>query len=100
MQRLCDKVSSQSPTRQKRLPSRPRRIADPHVRGRDLVEWIEHASEGSIPQIANPLSASGFADTHRRGAPSLGADNDAILADLSSSKEERARLCEFHVIGP
>ena len=74
-------------------------LQDPHVRDRNLVEWIEHPVEGRIPQIANPLSRSGLADTKRRGAPDLGGDNDAILGSLGYSESERAALRDKNVVG-
>jgi crotonobetainyl-CoA:carnitine CoA-transferase CaiB-like acyl-CoA transferase len=74
-------------------------LQDPHVRDRKLVEWIEHPVEGRIPQIANPLTASGLADTMRRGAPALGADNHSILQSLGYSEAESERLHRNNVVG-
>ena len=74
-------------------------LKDPHVRERNLIEWIDHPVEGRIPQIANPLGMSGLVNTARHYAPSLGADNEAILADLGYTEIERARLRRTGVIG-
>ncbi len=74
-------------------------LQDPHVRDRNLIEWIEHPTEGRIPQIANPLAVSGLADTMRRGAPALGADNDAILDSLGYSEAERGQLRRNYIVG-
>jgi crotonobetainyl-CoA:carnitine CoA-transferase CaiB-like acyl-CoA transferase len=74
-------------------------LQDPHVRDRNLVEWIDHPVEGRIPQIANPLQASGLADTMRRGAPALGADNDSILESLGYGQAERDQLHRNNVVG-
>jgi crotonobetainyl-CoA:carnitine CoA-transferase CaiB-like acyl-CoA transferase len=74
-------------------------LVDPHVRDRELIEWIEHPVEGRIPQIANPLARSGIANTTRSGAPALGGDNDAILASLGFSQDERERMRLNKIIG-
>jgi crotonobetainyl-CoA:carnitine CoA-transferase CaiB-like acyl-CoA transferase len=74
-------------------------LQDPHVRDRKLIEWIEHPTEGRIPQIANPLAVSGLANTMRRGAPALGADNDAILDSLGYSEAERGQLRRNYIVG-
>lgn len=74
-------------------------LQDPHVRDRNLIEWIDHPVEGRIPQIANPLQASGLADTMRRGAPALGADNDSILESLGYGQAERDQLHRNNVVG-
>jgi CoA:oxalate CoA-transferase len=74
-------------------------LQDTHVRDRKLIEWIDHPLEGRIPQIANPLAASGLTDTQRRGAPALGADNDTILAELGFGVAERARLRSDNIVG-
>jgi len=74
-------------------------LQDAHVRDRKLIEWIDHPLEGRIPQIANPLAASGLADTQRRAAPALGADNDAILAEFGFGDAERANLRSDKVVG-
>jgi CoA:oxalate CoA-transferase len=73
-------------------------LQDPHVRDRKLIEWTNHPAEGRIPQIANPLSVSGLTDTLRRGAPALGADNDAILAELGFGEADRARLRSDNIV--
>ncbi len=74
-------------------------LQDAHVRDRKLVEWIDHPVEGRIPQIANPLAASGLTVTQHRGAPALGADNDAILTEIGFSEAELARLRSDKIVG-
>jgi crotonobetainyl-CoA:carnitine CoA-transferase CaiB-like acyl-CoA transferase len=74
-------------------------LQDPHVRDRGLIEWIEHPIEGHIPQIANPLASSGLVDAKRRGAPALGADNEAILESLGYSEAERTQLRRNNIVG-
>ena len=74
-------------------------LQNPHVRDRKLIEWIDHPIEGRIPQIANPLATSGLVDANRRGAPALGADNDAILESLGYSEAERTQLRRNTIVG-
>ncbi len=71
---------------------------DPHIAARAMIEWINHPIEGRIPQIANPLARSGLADTKRSAAPRLGADTDAVLAELGFTKEQRAALLHAGVV--
>ena len=74
-------------------------LIDPHVSARGLIEWIDHPTEGRIPQISNPLATSGLTATRRRGAPRLGGDSDTILTALGYSQEECAALRRESVIG-
>ncbi len=73
-------------------------LAGEHVAARGLVEWIEHPREGRIPQLGNPLAASGLTDTRRRPAPALGADRDDILRELGYDDEQRAGLVRTGVV--
>lgn len=57
-------------------------LADPIVRERGMLEEIEHPLDGRIPQLGNPLSSAGLAQTRRSAAPELGADNDEVLSKL------------------
>ena len=43
-----------------------------HVAARNLIEWIPHPVEGSIPVLANPLASSGLTSGPRGPAPTLG----------------------------
>jgi CoA:oxalate CoA-transferase len=72
-------------------------VTSPYAEERGLLEIIDHPTEGSIPQPANPLSASGLANTKRRCAPALGADTEAVLAELGYAADARAEL--IHAIG-
>lgn len=58
--------------------------ACPHTAARGLVQWIDHPSEGRIPVLANPLARSGLTRAERRPAPDIGADNEAVLAELTA----------------
>ncbi len=69
-----------------------------HVADRGLISHIEHPSEGTIPCIANPLAKSGLAVTAGRPAPPLGADTDAVLAELGFAAAQRSALYESGVV--
>jgi CoA:oxalate CoA-transferase len=73
-------------------------MRDEHVVARKLIEWVDHPAEGRIPQLSNPLAMSGLADTRGLPAPSLGADSEAILADLGFTKDERVQMRRAGVI--
>ena len=59
-----------------------------HAKARNLIEWIDHPAEGRIPVFANPLAPSGLT-LPRRPAPALGADRDAIIAELNEPNPSR-----------
>jgi CoA:oxalate CoA-transferase len=67
-----------------------------NVAGRGLIEYVEHPTDGRIPQIVNPLAASGLAVKCRAAAPEVGDATDAVLAGLGFDPETIAR---FHKDG-
>ena len=67
-------------------------VVSPLVRERELLEHVEHPTEGRIPQPVNPLSRAGLADTRRRHAPPLGADTDGVLESLGYDMEQRKTI--------
>ncbi|MBI4083058.1 MAG: CoA transferase [Candidatus Lambdaproteobacteria bacterium] len=74
-------------------------LRDPLVAARGMVEYIDHPREGRIPQLGNPLSRGGLADSRRAPAPELGAHTDDVLAELGYSRAERQQLAELGVTG-
>lgn len=74
-------------------------LVSPQAVARGMVEFVDHPVEGRVAQLANPLARAGLADTKRRHAPALGADTDAVLAELGYSDDERNRLMEQGVLG-
>lgn len=63
-----------------------------NVAGRGLIEYVEHPTDGKIPQIVNPLAASGLAVKCRAAAPEVGDATDAVLSGLGFDPETIARF--------
>ncbi|GAB4205153.1 MAG: CaiB/BaiF CoA-transferase family protein [Tibeticola sp.] len=73
--------------------------ADPHYRARGMIERITLADGSAleVPGIVPKLSRTPGA--HRRNAPSLGADTDAVLREVGLSDEQIAALRARGVVG-
>ncbi|MHA1114234.1 MAG: CaiB/BaiF CoA transferase family protein [Alphaproteobacteria bacterium] len=67
-------------------------LTAPVVGDRGAVFYVDDPVEGRVAQIENPLAPSGMTDSRRRPVPTLGADNDAVLAELGYDDDARARL--------
>ena len=52
---------------------------DPHVRAREMIQYLSHPVEGEIPVIASPLRFSGTPVRMLRHPPLLGEHNDEVL---------------------
>jgi crotonobetainyl-CoA:carnitine CoA-transferase CaiB-like acyl-CoA transferase len=74
-------------------------LVSPQAVARGMLEFIDHPVEGRVAQLANPLARAGLANTKLRHAPALGADTDAVLAELGYSADERGRLMKKGVLG-
>ena len=80
------------------LPAAPVRTyaeaaADPHVRARDMLQWVAQ-EDGTQAPITGPAAKLSRTPTRvRDGAPPLGAHTDAVLreAGLTSAEIERLR---------
>lgn len=74
-------------------------LAHEHVAARGLVEWLDHPTEGRIPQLTNPLARSGLATTQGGlSVPELGADSDSVLQALGYNDAECSALRQSGVI--
>jgi formyl-CoA transferase len=82
------------------ISSVPEALADPHARARGMVQELEHPVAGRVKALGNPVKLSASPPSMRRAAPVLGADTDAILAELGHDAGEIARLREKGVLGP
>ena len=71
-------------------PDEAVRSAEAEERG--LVEWVDHPTQGRIPQLVNPLHASGLVDSHRRASPELGADTQGVLQELGIDEASILRI--------
>jgi crotonobetainyl-CoA:carnitine CoA-transferase CaiB-like acyl-CoA transferase len=58
---------------------------------RGMLAAYPHPSLGEVRSVGLPIALSDFEPTYRPG-PGLGADGDAILADLGYAEEEIAAL--------
>jgi crotonobetainyl-CoA:carnitine CoA-transferase CaiB-like acyl-CoA transferase len=56
-------------------------LTDEQVLAREMVIPVEHPTRGTLRQAGSPIKIGG-ARAPRRPAPPLGADTDAILADV------------------
>jgi crotonobetainyl-CoA:carnitine CoA-transferase CaiB-like acyl-CoA transferase len=69
-------------------------LHSPHAAERQLVRTVAHATEGTITELRNPLHPSGLVRTDRTPAPTLGADNSAILQRIGLTDAEIADLAK------
>ncbi|MCH8505588.1 MAG: CoA transferase [Ectothiorhodospiraceae bacterium] len=67
-------------------------IAHPQVRANTLILESDHPAAGPLRQAAPAADFSLTPAGIRHGAPALGADTDAILADLGYTAEARRQL--------
>jgi len=85
------------------IPAAPiRSFADaarsPQVSARDLVTLLAHPRIGPVPVVGQPVRFDGAKPVATAPAPDLGADADAILADLGRDPAEIARLKAAQII--
>ena len=73
--------------------------AHPQVRANAVVVETEHPEAGPLRQARPAARFSGTPLEHRRGAPRLGADTDAVLAEAGHSAEEIGALRAAGVVG-
>ncbi|HKV42513.1 MAG TPA: CoA transferase [Blastocatellia bacterium] len=68
-------------------------LADPQVRSRGLLEYVEHAgSKQKIPVASTPVRLSLTPGTIRHPAPRTGEHTDQVLSELGYSQGEIAAL--------
>ena len=59
---------------------------DPHFRAVGLLEEVDHPTEGRLLQCMTPVVVDGVRVGHPGAAPTLGADTDAVLDELSRER--------------
>jgi crotonobetainyl-CoA:carnitine CoA-transferase CaiB-like acyl-CoA transferase len=69
-------------------------FADPHVRERAMTVEMPHPLAGSVRLVASPIKLSATPVRYRRAPPLLGADTDAVLAELGLDAAAIAGLRE------
>jgi len=60
-------------------------FADPQVRSRDMTVELPHRLSGTVRLVASPMKLSRTPVQYHRAPPLLGADTDAVLAELGLS---------------
>jgi len=87
-----------------RVPSAPVRdlqevLENEHMKGRGMLEVIDHPSLGRITVPGSPLRYHGTPQTPATPSPAIGADNAVVYSELLGlSAEEVATLAEAGVI--
>jgi formyl-CoA transferase len=71
----------------------------PHVAEREMLQAVEQPGGGSLPLVGPAAKLSRTPVGVRSAAPALGADDDAILAELGLGSDERRALREAGVVG-
>jgi len=69
-------------------------FADPHVRERAMTVEMPHPLAGSVRMVASPIKMAATPVRYRRPPPLLGADTDAVLAELGLDAAAIAGLRE------
>ncbi len=72
-------------------------LADPQVEAREMIVEVAHPVFGALRQIGSPIKIPGVRPDYRP-ASSLGADTDAVLAEVGVDAATRARLRSDGVI--
>lgn len=75
-----------------RVMGLPEIFADPQVLDQEMVLTQEHPGHGMVRMLGFPVKFAAAPCRLRRPAPELGADSDAVLAELGYSPDEVARL--------
>jgi crotonobetainyl-CoA:carnitine CoA-transferase CaiB-like acyl-CoA transferase len=57
-------------------------FADPHVRHRGMAVELPHPTAGSVRLVASPIKLGATPVRYRHAPPLLGADTEAVLAEL------------------
>lgn len=67
-------------------------VAHPHVQARGLVTEVPRAGQSAQAQVACPIKFSAGLPAPRHIGAALGADTEAVLAELGYSAEQIATL--------
>jgi crotonobetainyl-CoA:carnitine CoA-transferase CaiB-like acyl-CoA transferase len=65
---------------------------DPQVQWGGMIATLRHGDIGEYRVIGNPVRMSATPPSYRTPPPPLGADTEAVLADLGFAKQEIDRL--------
>lgn len=75
-------------------------FAEPQAQSRQMLQYIDHPLEGSIPQLGFPLKLSRTPCDFRIPPPLLGQHNDEVLGETGLDAEAIALLRTAGAIGP
>ncbi|HEY2188533.1 MAG TPA: CaiB/BaiF CoA-transferase family protein [Caldimonas sp.] len=67
-------------------------FADPHVHERGMTVELPHPLAGAVRVVASPIKLAATPIRYRRAPPLLGADTEAVLAELGLDAEAIAAL--------
>ena len=73
-------------------------FADPQVIDQEMVLTQEHPGHGTVRMLGFPIKFAEAPCTLRRPTPEIGADTDAVLAELGYSPAEIAALRDAGVV--
>ncbi|MBP0445772.1 CoA transferase [Roseomonas sp. SSH11] len=71
---------------------------DPHVKAREVIVDMDHASGERVQVIANPVRLSATPPSYRSAAPILGQHTEEVLGQLGLGADEVAKLREGGVV--
>jgi crotonobetainyl-CoA:carnitine CoA-transferase CaiB-like acyl-CoA transferase len=80
--------------------TRSQMIRHPHVQALELLEEYAHPKAGRLRQSRAAARFSKTPPSIRRGAPALGEDTEAVLAELGYSAADIAGLRDGGAFGP
>lgn len=73
-------------------------VSSRHAVARNLIQEVEHPTQGAIPLLRNPLERAGLTRGRTRLAQRLGRDTDDVLAMLGLPEAERDQLRAMGVV--
>jgi crotonobetainyl-CoA:carnitine CoA-transferase CaiB-like acyl-CoA transferase len=73
-------------------------FADPHVHERAMTVELPHPLAGAVRVVASPIKLAATPIRYRRAPPLLGADTEAVLAELGLDAEAIAALRRAGVV--
>ena len=80
------------------LHTMPEVLGDPHVRERQAVITVDHATAGEVAALGCPIKFGTPDRPSRKGAPLFGADTRKVLMEAGYSKSELDRLEQLDAI--
>ena len=73
-------------------------VDDPQVRANNLAADLCHDEVGALTMVGPVVSMSGTPTAARTASPTVGQDNEAVLAEVGYSSAEIAQLIERGVL--